>query len=97
MRDCSVCAFPENDFLEPFKMMKRYGLPSDDLKCQEGKPQAAVHSSLHSNAFRKGWMEVDKSMEAERQSLFWISGRGRDVDAQVLWIYGSSRFTWEGW
>ncbi|CAH9099135.1 unnamed protein product [Cuscuta epithymum] len=55
LRDCSVCECPENEFPEPFK---KHGLPFDDLKCQEGKPQAAVDRTLDSKAFR-GWMEVD--------------------------------------
>lgn len=55
LRDCSVCECPENEFPEPFK---KHGLPFDDLKCQEGKPQAAVDRTLDSKAFR-GWVEVD--------------------------------------
>ncbi|XP_057808303.1 endoplasmic reticulum oxidoreductin-1-like isoform X1 [Salvia miltiorrhiza] len=59
LRDCSVCECPENEFPEPFKRPIQYGLPSDDLKCQEGKPQAAVNRTLDSKAFRGGWIEVD--------------------------------------
>nr|GMD34992.1 Endoplasmic reticulum oxidoreductin-1 [Ipomoea batatas] len=55
LRDCSVCECPETEFPESFK--KRV-LPFDDLKCQEGKPQAAVDRTLDSKAFR-GWVEVD--------------------------------------
>ncbi|VFQ61891.1 unnamed protein product [Cuscuta campestris] len=55
LRDCSVCECPESEFPEPFK---KHALPFDDLKCQEGKPQAAVDRTLDSKAFR-GWMEVD--------------------------------------
>lgn len=58
LRDCSVCECPENEFPEPFKRPLQYALPSDDLKCQEGKPQAAVDRTLDSKAFR-GWIEVD--------------------------------------
>ncbi|KAL1567268.1 Endoplasmic reticulum oxidoreductin-1 [Salvia divinorum] len=58
LRDCSVCECPENEFPEPFKRPIQYGLSSDDLKCQEGKPQAAVDRTLDSKAFR-GWIEVD--------------------------------------
>ncbi|KAL3508888.1 hypothetical protein ACH5RR_028289, partial [Cinchona calisaya] len=58
LRDCSVCECPENEFPEPFKKASHYSLPSDDLKCQEGKPQAAVDRTLDSKAFR-GWMVVD--------------------------------------
>ncbi|KAH6764154.1 endoplasmic reticulum oxidoreductins 1 [Perilla frutescens var. hirtella] len=58
LRDCSVCECPENEFPEPFKRAMQYGLSSDDLKCQEGKPQAAVDRTLDSKAFR-GWIEVD--------------------------------------
>lgn len=55
LRDCSVCECPESEFPEPFK---KPGLPFDDLKCQEGKPEAAVDRTLDSKAFR-GWVEVD--------------------------------------
>ncbi|KAL2247415.1 UNVERIFIED_CONTAM: Endoplasmic reticulum oxidoreductin-1, partial [Sesamum indicum] len=55
LRDCSVCECPENEFPEPFK---NPSLRSDDLKCQEGKPQAAVDRTLDAKAFR-GWIEVD--------------------------------------
>ncbi|GFZ05159.1 endoplasmic reticulum oxidoreductins 1 [Actinidia rufa] len=58
LRDCSVCECPENEFPEPFKNPLRRGLPSDDLVCQEGKPQATVDRTLDSKAFR-GWMVVD--------------------------------------
>ncbi|KAM0932172.1 putative endoplasmic reticulum oxidoreductin 1, ERO1-like superfamily [Dioscorea sansibarensis] len=57
LRDCSVCECPENEFPEPFKK-PFHGLPSDDLICQEGKPQAAVDRTLDSKAFR-GWVEID--------------------------------------
>ncbi|XP_047334202.1 endoplasmic reticulum oxidoreductin-1-like [Impatiens glandulifera] len=55
LRDCSVCECPENEFPEPFK---RLGLPSDDLACQEGNPQAAVDRTLDNKAFR-GWSVTD--------------------------------------
>ncbi|XP_051114939.1 endoplasmic reticulum oxidoreductin-1-like isoform X1 [Andrographis paniculata] len=58
LRDCSVCECPESEFPEPFKKFVQPGLPPDDLKCQEGKPQAAVDRTLDSQAFR-GWIEVD--------------------------------------
>lgn len=58
LRDCSVCECPENEFPEPFKKLSKRSLPSDDLKCQEGKPQATVDRTLDSKAFR-GWIEVD--------------------------------------
>ncbi|XP_027064166.1 endoplasmic reticulum oxidoreductin-1 isoform X2 [Coffea arabica] len=58
LRDCSVCECPETEFPELFKKPSQYALPSDDLKCQEGKPEAAVDRTLDSKAFR-GWMEVD--------------------------------------
>ncbi|MBA0720247.1 hypothetical protein Golax_007877 [Gossypium laxum] len=58
LRDCSVCECPENEFPELFKKPYHHGLPSDDLKCQEGKPQAAVDRTLDSKAFR-GWTETD--------------------------------------
>lgn len=58
LRDCSVCECPENEFPELFKRPMKHSLPSDDLKCQEGKPQSAVDRTLDSKAFR-GWIEVD--------------------------------------
>ncbi|KAK6132515.1 hypothetical protein DH2020_033724 [Rehmannia glutinosa] len=58
LRDCSVCECPENEFPELFKKPIQRGLSFDDLKCQEGKPQAAVDRTLDSKAFR-GWVEVD--------------------------------------
>ncbi|KAK9132572.1 hypothetical protein Scep_012100 [Stephania cephalantha] len=58
LRDCSVCECPENEFPEPFKKLFQRGLSSDDLICQEGKPQAAVDRTIDSKAFR-GWVEID--------------------------------------
>ncbi|CAD5167286.1 unnamed protein product [Musa acuminata subsp. malaccensis] len=57
LRDCSVCECPESEFPEPFKK-PFHGLSADDLKCQEGKPQATVDRTLDSKVFR-GWIEVD--------------------------------------
>lgn len=58
LRDCSVCECPENEFPEIFKKPLHRGLPSDNLVCQEGKPEATVDRTLDTRAFR-GWMEVD--------------------------------------
>ncbi|KAF8408847.1 hypothetical protein HHK36_004916 [Tetracentron sinense] len=58
LRDCSVCECPESEFPEPFRKPFHLGLPSDDLVCQEGKPQATVDRTLDSKAFR-GWIEID--------------------------------------
>ncbi|CAL9089964.1 unnamed protein product [Musa acuminata var. zebrina] len=57
LRDCSVCECPESEFPEPFKK-PLHGLSADDLKCQEGKPQATVDRTLDNKIFR-GWIEVD--------------------------------------
>ncbi|KAH1055852.1 hypothetical protein J1N35_033917 [Gossypium stocksii] len=57
LRDCSVCECPESEFPDSFKPFQRT-LLSDDLKCREGKPQAAVDRTLDSKAFR-GWTETD--------------------------------------
>lgn len=57
LRDCSVCECPENEFPEPFKKPFHI-LLSDDLMCQEGKPQATVDRTLDKRAFR-GWIETD--------------------------------------
>ncbi|KAI9122610.1 hypothetical protein K1719_006450 [Acacia pycnantha] len=56
LRDCSVCECPESEFPELFK--KPHRLPSDDLICQEGNPQAAVDRTVDRKAFR-GWTETD--------------------------------------
>ncbi|KAG4195919.1 hypothetical protein ERO13_A06G139100v2 [Gossypium hirsutum] len=53
----SVCECPESEFPDSFKPFQRT-LSSDDLKCREGKPQAAVDRTLDSKAFR-GWTETD--------------------------------------
>lgn len=58
LRDCSVCECPENEFPEPFKRPVYRGLSSDDLVCQEGKPEATVDRTLDRKAFR-GWIETD--------------------------------------
>ncbi|KAE8700761.1 Endoplasmic reticulum oxidoreductin-1 [Hibiscus syriacus] len=58
LRDCSVCECPESEFPESFKRPYHHGLSSDDLKCQEGKPEATVDRTLDSQAFR-GWTETD--------------------------------------
>ncbi|GAV75022.1 ERO1 domain-containing protein [Cephalotus follicularis] len=60
LRDCSVCECPENEFPESFKSKRPFplGLPSDDLTCQEGKPQAAVDRTLDEKTFR-GWTDSD--------------------------------------
>ncbi|XP_020588554.1 endoplasmic reticulum oxidoreductin-1-like isoform X2 [Phalaenopsis equestris] len=57
LRDCSVCECPDNEFPEPFKK-PFVGLSSDDLICQEGKPEAVVDRTLDRKAFR-GWVEID--------------------------------------
>ncbi|KAH9779755.1 Endoplasmic reticulum oxidoreductin-1 [Citrus sinensis] len=57
LRDCSVCECPENEFPEPFKKPFHI-VPSDDLMCQEGKPEATVDRTLDKRAFR-GWIETD--------------------------------------
>ncbi|CAN1302376.1 Endoplasmic reticulum oxidoreductin-1 [Linum perenne] len=58
LRDCSVCECPDNEFPESFKRHFGRGLPSDDLICQEGKPEAVVDRTLDRKSFR-GWTETD--------------------------------------
>lgn len=58
LRDCSVCECPESEFPEAFKKPSSHGLPSDDLVCQEGKPQSAVDRTVDTKAFR-GWTVTD--------------------------------------
>ncbi|GKA28409.1 endoplasmic reticulum oxidoreductin-1, partial [Tanacetum coccineum] len=55
LRDCSVCECLESEFPEP---IKRPSLLGDDVKCQEGKPEAVVDHTLDAKAFR-GWAVVD--------------------------------------
>ncbi|ERN01240.1 endoplasmic reticulum oxidoreductin-1 [Amborella trichopoda] len=57
LRDCSVCECPENEFPEPFKK-PFHRLSSDDLICQEGKPQATVDRTIDDKVF-KAWVEID--------------------------------------
>ncbi|XP_020273108.1 endoplasmic reticulum oxidoreductin-1-like [Asparagus officinalis] len=57
LRDCSVCECPETEFPKPFKKPFQ-ALSADDLKCQEGKSEAAVDRTLDNKSFR-GWIEVD--------------------------------------
>ncbi|KAL6999775.1 Endoplasmic reticulum oxidoreductin-1 [Sarracenia purpurea var. burkii] len=66
LRDCSVCECPENEFPEIFKKPVRRGLPSDDLVCQEGKPQATVDRTLDSKAFRGEMTYVNLQLNPER-------------------------------
>ncbi|KAJ8761914.1 hypothetical protein K2173_006516 [Erythroxylum novogranatense] len=58
LRDCSVCECPESEFPASFKKAIYHGLSSEDLVCQEGKPQAAVDRTLDRKAFRE-WTEID--------------------------------------
>ncbi|KAL0407508.1 UNVERIFIED_CONTAM: Endoplasmic reticulum oxidoreductin-2 [Sesamum latifolium] len=58
LRDCSVCECPENEFPETFRKPSGSVLSSDDLVCQEGKPEATVDRTIDVKAF-KGWIEVD--------------------------------------
>ncbi|KAL0310532.1 UNVERIFIED_CONTAM: Endoplasmic reticulum oxidoreductin-2 [Sesamum angustifolium] len=53
-----VCECPENEFPETFRKASGSVLSSDDLVCQEGKPEATVDRTIDDKAF-KGWMEVD--------------------------------------
>ncbi|KAJ4975364.1 hypothetical protein NE237_000470 [Protea cynaroides] len=58
LRDCSVCECPENEFPETFKKPFNRGLSSDNLVCQEEKPETIVDRTLDTKAFR-GWIETD--------------------------------------
>ncbi|XAR72493.1 hypothetical protein NMG60_11019149 [Bertholletia excelsa] len=58
MRQCSVCECPEYEFPEPLKRPSSYGLLSDDLVCQQQRPEAAVDRTIDTAAFR-GWIETD--------------------------------------
>ncbi|KAL6544935.1 Endoplasmic reticulum oxidoreductin-1 [Orobanche minor] len=58
LRDCSVCECPENEYPQTFRKPSGNGLPSENLICQEGKPEAAVDRTIDAQAF-KGWIEVD--------------------------------------
>ena len=67
LRDCSVCECPESEFPEAFKRPSLVGLAKDDLKCQEGKPEAAVDRTLDAKAFR-GWPVVDNPWTNDDES-----------------------------
>nr|GLL30158.1 endoplasmic reticulum oxidoreductin-1-like [Ipomoea trifida] len=54
----SVCECPENEFPEPFKKPFNRGDLSNNLVCQEEKPEAAVDRSIDTKAF-KGWIVED--------------------------------------
>ena len=94
LRDCSVCECPETEFPELFKKPSQYALPSDDLKCQEGKPEAAVDRTLDSKAFR-GWMEVDNPWtnddETDNSKLHLVFLRYLFHETQIMsyamWIH----------
>lgn len=58
LRDCSVCECPENEFPETFKESSSRSHSSDDIFCQEGKPEATVDRTIDPKAFR-GWMVED--------------------------------------
>jgi ERO1-like protein alpha len=66
LRDCSVCECPDNEFPEPFK--KPYnGLSPENMKCQEGKPEATVDRTLDTKVF-KGWVETDNPWTADDET-----------------------------
>ncbi|KAK3426859.1 hypothetical protein EUGRSUZ_F03193 [Eucalyptus grandis] len=67
LRDCSVCECPENEFPEPFRNSLEHNLPSDNLQCQEGKPQAIVDRTLDSITFR-GWIEADNPWTSDDET-----------------------------
>ncbi|CAA0808737.1 Endoplasmic reticulum oxidoreductin-1 [Striga hermonthica] len=67
LRDCSVCECPENEFPELFKKPMPRVLGSNELICQEEKPQAAVDRTLDSKVFR-GWIEVDNPWTHEDET-----------------------------
>ncbi|KAI9198077.1 hypothetical protein LWI28_009722 [Acer negundo] len=67
LRDCSVCECPESEFPESFKNPLRHGLSSDDLVCQEGKPQAAVDRTVDSKAFT-GWTVTDNPWTSDDET-----------------------------
>nr|DAD37377.1 TPA_asm: hypothetical protein HUJ06_008018 [Nelumbo nucifera] len=76
LRDCSVCECPANEFPEPFKKPSRHSLSSDDLICQEGKPQAIVDRTLDTKAFR-GWVDIDnpwtKDDETDNDEMTYVN------------------------
>ncbi|RZC45412.1 hypothetical protein C5167_038356 [Papaver somniferum] len=65
LRDCSVCECEENEFPEIFKKPGR--ISSQDLVCQEGKPQATVDRTLDRKAFR-GWVEIDNPWTSDDET-----------------------------
>ncbi|KAL6538715.1 Endoplasmic reticulum oxidoreductin-1 [Orobanche gracilis] len=67
LRDCSVCECPENEFPQTFRKPSGNGLPSENLICQEGKPEAAVDRTIDAQAF-KGWIEVDNPWTSDDET-----------------------------
>ncbi|CAA3016236.1 Endoplasmic reticulum oxidoreductin 1 [Olea europaea subsp. europaea] len=58
LRDCSVCECPENEFPKTFRESSSHSHSSDDIVCQEGKPEATVDRTIDTKAFR-GWIVED--------------------------------------
>lgn len=58
LRDCSVCECPENEFPKTFRESSSLSHSSDDIVCQEGKPEATVDRTIDTKAFR-GWIVED--------------------------------------
>lgn len=79
LRDCGVCECAENEVPEPFKRQSNNALSSDDLLCQEGKPQAVVDRTIDTKAFT-GWAEVDNPWTYDNET---DDGEMTYVDLQV--------------
>ncbi|KAL3522753.1 hypothetical protein ACH5RR_015587 [Cinchona calisaya] len=76
LRDCSVCECPEHEFPEQFKRPISSVLSSDDVVCQEGKPEAAVDRTIDTKAFT-GWIVVDNPWtyddETDNEGMTYIN------------------------
>ncbi|CAI9753572.1 unnamed protein product [Fraxinus pennsylvanica] len=54
-----VCECPENEFPESFKESSSHSHSSDNIVCQEEKPEATVDCTIDTKAFL-GWIVEDK-------------------------------------
>lgn len=96
LRDCSVCECPAHEFPESFKRPNSQ-LSSDNLICQEGKPQATVDRTLDSKAFM-GWMEIDNPWtyddETDNSEMTYVNLQ-LNPERYTGYIGPSSRRIWD--
>eukprot|EP00253_Pinus_taeda_P019913 PITA_19913 len=91
-----VCECPAHEFPESFKR-PNIQLSSDDLICQEGKPQATIDRTLDSKAFT-GWMEIDNPWtyddETDNSEMTYVNLQ-LNPERYTGYIGPSSRRIWD--